>query len=333
MPSSFEKINYSLRPNKSIERKMISEALLRLSFIDHLKSYRYIGFGSPYFVDFCLFHKNLGINDLISIEKEISKKKRFEFNIPYSAIQMHYGDATSILPNLELGKTKDILWLDYDAKISDYMFQDIETFFFNAAPGSFFILSVNVEQDALELSSNDDSSRIELKKFRMNELVKRIGKSRLPSEFKDVNLTTKNLTAVTIEMINRKIVTSLKNRNGMDVGDVSYQQVFNFLYKDNATILTLGGIVFDKTQKSNVNKMAFDQLSYTSSDERHYRIKCPNLTIREIKALDNALPDSLEYIKEKFASKKLQKIPLSPTDIKNYAEVYRYYPNFAETNI
>jgi hypothetical protein len=43
--------------------------------------------GSPYFVDFILFHKYLNINDLVSIEREVSKKERFEFNIPYSGIK------------------------------------------------------------------------------------------------------------------------------------------------------------------------------------------------------------------------------------------------------
>ena len=77
--SSFEKINYNLRPNKCIERKMMCEALGRLAFLEYLENYRYIGFGSPYFADFTLFHRSLGITKLESIEKEESKKSRFEF--------------------------------------------------------------------------------------------------------------------------------------------------------------------------------------------------------------------------------------------------------------
>ncbi len=65
MSSSFEKINYNLRPNKCIERKMMCETLSRLSHLEHLHNYRYIGLGSPYFSDFSLFHKNLGITELI----------------------------------------------------------------------------------------------------------------------------------------------------------------------------------------------------------------------------------------------------------------------------
>ena len=308
------------------------EALGRLSFIDHLENYRYIGFGSPYFADFTLFHKNLGITDLVSIEKEVAKKPRFEFNIPFAGIQMHYGESETILPNIELYEKKNIVWLDYDDKISNYMFSDINTFFSNTVPGSFFIISVNVEEDFMKPSENEEN-KITLKEYRLNELNNRIGKERLPNEFKELNMTTKNLSMVVYEMIRRQIITSLKNRNGNSKDKVSFNQVFNFTYKDNATILTVGGIVFNKAQNVAVKKMTFNKFTFFSNTHESYKIQSPNLTFREIKALDKALPDSLETVNGKFQNKKLQNIPLIPTDIKNYAKVYRYYPNFTEANI
>jgi hypothetical protein len=333
MASSFEKINYNLRPNKCIERKMMCEALSRLSFIEHLDKYRYIGFGSPYFADFILFHKNLGITDLVSIEIEEEKKPRFEFNIPYSGIKMHYGHSQTILPNLELHLKKNILWLDYDDKISDFMFSDIDTFFFNSMAGSFFILSLNVEQDFMTLNSDDTENKISEKEFRLNELINRVDKSRLPNEFMTLNMNTKNLTNVCYEMIKRQIDNTLNNRNGTNKNKIAYKQLFNFIYKDGAAILTIGGIIFDSTQKSKVDKMAFNNMPFFKEGNESYKIQSPNLTFREIKALDKALPDTLEIGKGKFISKKLQKIPLIQNDIKNYAKVYRYFPNFTEANL
>lgn len=333
MASSFEKINYNLRPNKSIERKMMCEALSRLSFIEHLNKYRYIGFGSPYFADFILIHKSLGITDLISIEKEESKKNRFEFNIPYSGIKMHYGHSTTIIPNLELDKKKNIIWLDYDDKISDFMFSDIDSFFLNAKSGSFFIISVNVEQDYPPWDSTTKEKKITLKEFRLTELVERIGKSRIPVEFIDLNFNTNNLIDVSREMINRQIAATLINRNGNHKDLIEYKQLFNFVYKDNATILTVGGLIFDKSQKSIIPKMAFEELPFIQESAESYKIQSPNLTFREIKALDKALPDSMEQNNGKFKNKKLQKIPLIPTDIKNYSKLYRYFPNFTESNL
>ncbi len=334
MSSSFEKINYSLRPNKCIERKMMCEALGRLSFLEHIHKYRYIGFGSPYFSDFILFHKSLGLKDLISIEKEETKKERFEFNVPFAGIEMRFGRSETVLPNLELDKKKNILWLDYDDKISDFMFNDIETFFFNSAPGSFFILSLNVEQDFMPEIQENQEQRITLKEFRLKEILDRVSRRIYPDEFMDVNLNTKNLTNVCYEMIKRRIDSTLLNRNGISENKISYKQVFNFTYKDNATILTIGGIIYDNTQESKVDKMAFENFAFFAGGSDSYKIQSPNLTFREIKALDKALPDNLEKLRNgQFKNQILRSIPLIHDDISNYAKIYRYFPNFAEANL
>jgi hypothetical protein len=78
MPGSYEKINYGLRPAKCIERKMMCEAFRRLSEFGSVESYRYIGFGSTYFSDFSLFHKHLGITNMISMEQDEHNAPRFE---------------------------------------------------------------------------------------------------------------------------------------------------------------------------------------------------------------------------------------------------------------
>lgn len=336
MSSSFEKINYSLRPNKCIERKMMCEALGRLSFLEHVHDYRYIGFGSPYFSDFILFHRSLGITDLISIEKEVEKKKRFEFNIPFSGIDMRFGRSETILPNLELDKKKNIVWLDYDDKISDFMFNDIETFFYNSRPGSFFIISLNVEQEFMPHDINDmkaSEEKITLKEYRLSKFLERVSRKNYPEEFLDLNLSTKKITSVCYELINRKINSTLLNRNGVSENEVVYKQVLNFTYKDNATILTVGGIIYDSFQKNQVEKMAFESLSFYVGGNDSFKIQSPNLTFREIKALDKALPDSLEIFEGEYKNDILRSIPLIKSDISNYAKIYRYFPNFTEANL
>ena len=60
-PRNDEIMNYLFRPAKNIERKMLCEALSRLSIISDVKHYQYVGFSSVYFADFSLFHKQLGI--------------------------------------------------------------------------------------------------------------------------------------------------------------------------------------------------------------------------------------------------------------------------------
>ena len=84
MAASYERIHYGLRPAKNVQRKMLVETFRRLSEFGAVDSYRYVGFGSTYFSDFSLFHKTLGIRSMISIERDLSNRKRFEFNRPFN---------------------------------------------------------------------------------------------------------------------------------------------------------------------------------------------------------------------------------------------------------
>ena len=78
--SSFEKINYMLRPMKQIERKITIEILQELQEkISNFDNYRYIGMGSIYYYDYILFHKYLKIDKYTSIDNKPTPN-RFRFN-------------------------------------------------------------------------------------------------------------------------------------------------------------------------------------------------------------------------------------------------------------
>ena len=110
--ASYEEINYAIRPNKRTQRKMIFEALRRYVSIFPERTFRYVGFGSMWFSDFFYAHRSLGVNDLISIEREDGYKRAL-FNRPFKCIRVLAGDSTRILPRLRWVQP-NIVWLDYD---------------------------------------------------------------------------------------------------------------------------------------------------------------------------------------------------------------------------
>lgn len=101
MAASYRRINYALRPAKAVERKMLCETFRRLHPFARIERYRYIGFGSIYFSDFHLFHRALGISDMLSIEKDEHAKECFEFNQPYKCVRMDFRPSSEVLPELE----------------------------------------------------------------------------------------------------------------------------------------------------------------------------------------------------------------------------------------
>jgi hypothetical protein len=64
IPRSFDRIDYSIRTNKSVQRKLIVEFLERMRKRFDLDEYSYVGMGSMWYADFILFHKRLALGNL-----------------------------------------------------------------------------------------------------------------------------------------------------------------------------------------------------------------------------------------------------------------------------
>ena len=91
--ASSDHVNFSLRPNKAVERKIVFEILSTVSSFFNLPEYRYLGLGSVWFVDFVMAHKILDISDMVSIESDEILAARAEFNKPFGCITVIQGDS------------------------------------------------------------------------------------------------------------------------------------------------------------------------------------------------------------------------------------------------
>lgn len=315
MAGSYERINYALRPAKSIERKMIAEALGRLSAFATLETYRYVGFGSTYFGDFRLFHRSLGIKNMISIERDVDNQDRFEFNKPYRCIDMWYDSSTNVLPQLPTG-VRTILWLDYDSQVNLEVLSDVEFFCAGAQQGSMLIVTVNANP-----GPGTDYSR------RRKELVKRVGKDNVPGRIRLNDLPGWGTAAVSRIIINNKIEETLQRRNGPlpEGSRILYKQIFNFHYQDSSKMLTVGGLLYDEGQSSIVARCDFEGLPFVSKDEDPYRIEVPPLTLKEIRHLNAQLPTD--------DPAQLQASRIPEDHLIQYSRSYRHFPAFVEAEL
>lgn len=331
--SSYEKINYSLRPAKNIERKMLCDAISKLGLLQSINKYRYIGFGSPYFTDFLLFHRRLGIKNLISIEKDEKNEDRFLFNKPFSCIKMEFGDSHAILPTLDWNKKLSIVWLDYDGKINKNVLADVNTFFFKAEAGSMFLISINAHPDNIKDIAD---KKLTDKEFRANELLERVGKEKVPFDLSKYSLSLGDNYKALRDIINIEIAETLKKRNGgLSANKYLYKQIFNFIYEDGVRMLTVGGILYSEKQQAIIDAMEFENLDFVRVGEDVFNIQVPFLTFKEISILDTLLPDKIDINTGKLKLDKSERVlppELSAKDIINYSRIYKYFPNFAEAN-
>jgi len=310
--SSHRILNYSLRPAKNIERKMICEVLQRLIHFGNLNKYQYVGLGSRYFSDFSLIHKNLGIKRMISIEKDIDNKDWFEFNRPYKCITPIYDHTNNALPKLKWD-SPTILWLDYDGHLSKTVFTDIMYFCSNAVGGSLLLITVN---------ATAQQARSEEK---VRALINEVGEDRVPRGTHGKDLSKKEKPKVLRKIIDNEIQEKLSIRNGVLPFDqkINYQQLFNFVYEDGAQMLTVGGIIYTNRQKQLLNKCHFIEFEFYKPSFEQYSIFVPNLTFREIHHLNKSLPLK-GSIRKSFIPNK---------EIEQYAKVYRYFPTFTEAEV
>ena len=294
------KIDYRLRPSKAIQRHMIVDICRRLSSFAPLTEYQYVGFGGLDFVDFALVHRSLGITDMTSIEFNAAQIDRYRFNQPYQSIRIVPGRASEHLGELDWRKLS-IVWLDYEQMLNHEVISDVKLLCGRLQPGSALFITVNAQPE------------IKMEE-RRQELVRRIGESRIPPNVTDESLAKWGLADVQAQVLSDVIIAALRDR----AVSSSWCQVFDVRYADDSRMQTLGGIVFAPGNKNALDACRFSDLEFVRfmGDEPIY-IRVPILTAKERRALDEQLP--------LVPGATLAAPWLDAADAADYLLVYRYY--------
>ena len=311
MEASFEKINYSIRPAKATQRHMLIEAIGRLAPIFPLSRYQYVGFGSTFFLDFKMIHRHYGIKHLTSVEREVEKQQRFDFNKPFSCIRMHYGTAADFLSSTDMNwKRPAIIWLDYDYRLNGSVLADIDRVVEKALPGSLLLVTVDAEPPPAQK--------------RGYELEQELNLSQL-LHWADGSATALgkwNLAEAYWGMASSNLESTLRRVGS----DCHWHQLFNFHYKDGHRMLTFGGLLVDSRVKKVIKQCRFGELSYVKRGKDPFEIVVPNLTEPEIHKLAQYMPNLTKRRREY-----LTRMAIDDVDLTNYRLLYRYLPRFVES--
>jgi len=234
-------IDYRLRLGKYVERRMLCSAFQRLAVFSPLHKYRYIGFGAYYFTDFYLFHKELGISKMISIEKSSTEeiKHRYEFNKPFECIEIHFDTSSVILPQLDW-KQPTITWLDYTEVLTNEIIGDVDTVSRNALSGNIFILTLRATGDSYNVENQKTDYPDGTKK--MDVFHDLVGHKKLTEQIKSVDLTNKNISKTFAKIIYQRIKNVLYEMNAASTSKLEFIPLFNFKYKDGVPMYSFGGI-------------------------------------------------------------------------------------------
>lgn len=306
------KLNYEVRPCKFAERTMLLAVLQTITNKFEGK-YQYIGFGGLTFTDFKLFHRNLHIDIMHSIEGGSYSEDRLKYNSPYGFIQIHKGMSSTELTKINFD-TKTIVWLDYDGAIEDYTFSDLSLLLRKMPVGSVYIVSCNRE---LKNKENSDFSSVD-------EFVD-VFRELSPSDLKISDLSASNDYKTIRKMFNKSVRNALKDRN-MYGDSVKFRQLFDIIYQENrgAKIYTYGGIILDHNYEEHLLEVDDFPFIYRGEDEA-YKIEVPNITLKESLLLNSCIGD------ENY-SDKIKNI-VTESCYQKYLKVYKYLPRFFDVRL
>ena len=319
MPS-FESINYAVRPNKNVERKLIAEYLSALEKKFKISEYVYLGLGGMWFVDFILFHKILSIDTMYSIEKP-EYADRASFNKPFKCVEVLPGDSTNILREWNWTGKHYLVWLDYDTgvdRINDIL-SDIEIVCQNATSGSILIVTVNASPTRLP-EKNESEEKID-----KQEALRLLVGDLAPPDLKG-DITKKSFPPLLSDILFKKAKSSMISAGREE----RFSPICNFYYRDTAPMITLTGMITSESDKALLEQLHMKEKFDYIRGEDQYVIDVPPLTSKEKIELDCLLPSVTP-----LSQRDIQKIGLylKQNQIDSYCRFYKYYPVYAEIDL
>lgn len=312
---SFDKVNYSIRPNKAIERELVFSGLRTLIERCDLEDCVFVGFGSVWFTDFLMAHRRLGVETMISLEKSEIGYKRAQFNRPFKTVEVIQEISTDALPILfargDINTRPWIVWFDYDYEMSRAVLDDFDLLVERAPENSIVVFTYDGQADKygptkkrksfLEglfgtLLEGDDAER-EALNSKLPEVVNRLGIRYLESYFQRIR------------------------RPG------AFIPAFSMVYHDTATMATLGGVLAGEGRVAQVRQIVRSR-NWLGMPET--RIAAPHLTTKEALALQGELPRKTQL---SMATLRKLGFALHEDSLRSYNEFYKEYPVFAKVDL
>jgi hypothetical protein len=324
--SSSYRVQYDMRPAKQAERRMLVDALQRLAAAGFpVADYQYTGFGAIYFVDFILFHKILGLKRLVSLEQQESLTSRMKFNRPFSCVEIKMVPASSEIPNLSRD-VRHIVWLDYDGVLQRDFLWDIQSAITVLPAGSILLVTVDVEppedHDFTIVDPHFDSSEEVLGPKHWKRYFEFHASSYLKLGLSDSDFGKSELILRSTEILKAAFTKSIVSRPHLQ-----FLPMFNFAYKDSHSMLTMGGMIADPSEKRKLQTSSLSETVYYRDDfgSPPFEIKVPRLTRKERVYLDREMPCEDGWVPGDF--------DLDPAEVRHYRDIYRFLPAFAEIMI
>ena len=311
--TAVNEFNYAIRPNKNVERKLVFEILSELDEQFPFEPYLYVGMGSFWFADFILAHTVLGIRRLTSIQKGERLAARARFNVPYACISVVEGDTATVIPEIRFDSGRAIIWLDHEVTPMAIL-DEVADLCSRLPSGSVLVITANARPDPGVQSEGEDLHAARARQFQVD--YGELAPATLPLSYFEAQQFPVNLSSLLFKFLAHSVrITGRTER---------FHPLFNFRYRDNAPMITIGGMILNDVDAARLAKVPFVRTGAFALGEEQVEIAVPPLTTREKLTLDSRLPTA--------AASDLRDLgfELKPRQLEGYHLHYKRYPLFGE---
>ena len=305
---SYLRVAYDLRPAKQVERRILLDFFRRIAGLGvDIESFQYVGMGSVHFVDHILFHKFLGIDKLVSVERDAEIRKRLEFNRPFDNVALEIMEIGEYVPRLSEDE-KHIVWLDYDYRLSSDMIEDVRAFTNRLASESFLLVTVDAEPP-----KGSDGGEDNLRYY------KSVANNHWDPAWGVPDFSNDEIHLRVCDILARAFLEGASGRPREDA-----LPCFKFVYSDSHRMVTMGvqiGGGGDATKLRTLRDQGADYL-VLDFGASPFDIDVPVLTRRERLHLEGAMPSA--------SSSRRKAAGISDEDFQKFSKIYRFLPSYAE---
>ncbi len=271
-----------------------------------IEKFRYTGMGSIHFVDHILFHKFLGIDKLVSVERDKDIESRLQFNRPFDNIELKIMSIGEYIPQLDKCE-QHIVWLDYDYHLSGAMVNDVVSCANYLPIGSFMLVTVDSTPHKASNSAKDNYN------YYWEE-----ARDLWKPDWKHADFANGKLHLRVIDLVARAFKEAVAGQP-----KVRALPCFSFVYSDGHQMVTLG-IQLGGDQEDEKLDHICAEVEYLTRDfgNTPFKIDVPVLTRKERLHLESVMP-SKDY-------SKIRSSGLDQDVFDKFGRIYRFFPSYGE---
>lgn len=329
-------VPFYLRPNKSIDRALLVDLLVRAIPSTRIPYYAYVGMPGVDLTEIRSIHRHVGIEHFYCIESKPDVHTRQVFNRPFPKVKCVHEDTGRFIDNIEhvqevFPKAEHlIVWLDYDSPKLLAQLQEFSQLVKSLLPGDIAKITLNAEMSRhIEAGEQNELDKDELRKRVRERYMAEFG-NEFPVSAKNDDMTSQGFVKIVAKSLR---VAAEKGLRGAAKDQKKVVPLSILTYRDmNHRMLTATCEIVESAHAEGFAGLGVGDWQYLAQSWDDIKeIDVPYLTLRERAQVEG-------YAYSGDIGEKADDLPFrlgnkTAEYLRQYEFYLRFYPSFLDVNL